>query len=179
MSFDIHSTFPKSHRVKPTLLLILLTWSHTPLQQRPYHVSAAEHDITATQVNDMLQHSVITLSSCLSSSPVVLVRKKDGSIRFCMDYRRINKITQKDAYPLPRIDDAINCLQGAKYSSSLDLRSGYWQVPMAECNRPKTEFVMSNGLYEFTVMMDSILRFYAAWSGTCVCVILTTSSSLS
>lgn len=111
----------------------------------------------------------------------MLVKKKDGSIRFCVDYRRLNKITRKDVYPLPRIDDALDSLQGAELFSSLDLRSGYWQVPMKEADRPKTAFVTPDGLYEFTVMpfglcnapatfermMDTILRGLK-WK-TCLC----------
>lgn len=148
------------------------TGHHTPLRQRPYRVSQAERDVITQHVDEMLQRGVIQHSHSPWASPVVLVRKKDGSIRFCVDYRRLNNITRKDVYPLPRIDDALDCLQGAEFFSSLDLRSGYWQVPMAEPDRPKTAFVTPDGLYEFNVMpfglcnapatfermMDSVLR---------------------
>lgn len=148
------------------------TGSHSPLRQRPYRVSAAERRIIEEQVDDMLHRGVIRPSNSPWASPVVLVKKKDGSIRFCVDYRRLNKITRKDVYPLPRIDDALDSLQGAEFFSSLDLRSGYWQVPMADADRPKTAFVTPDGLYEFNVMpfglcnapatfermMDTILR---------------------
>lgn len=128
------------------------TGSHQPLRQRPYRVSAEERRVITTQVEDMLRRDVIQPSHSPWASPVVLVRKKDGSIRFCVDYRRLNKVTRKDVYPLPRIDDALDSLQGAEFFSSLDLRSGYWQVPMAAADRQKTAFITPDGLYEFKVM---------------------------
>lgn len=148
------------------------TGSHSPVRQRAYRVSSAERQVITEKVDDMLKRDVIRPSQSPWASPVVLVKKKDGSIRFCVDYLRLNKVTRKDVYPLPRIDDALDCLQGAEFFSSLDLRSGYWQVPLADADRPKTAFVTPDGLYEFNVMlfglcnapatfermMDSILR---------------------
>ena len=78
--------------------------------------------------------------------------KKDGSQRFCVDYREVNAATVKDAYPLPRIDDSLSALSGAKWFSTLDLASGYWQVPMDPASSGKAAFVTTSGLYEWTVM---------------------------
>lgn len=143
-----------------------------PLRQRPYRVSLSERETISTQVDTLLSKHIIQPSTSPWSSPVVLVRKKDGSIRFCVDYRRLNKVTKKDVYPMPRIDDALDSLRGARYFSSLDLRSGYWQVPMSESDKEKTAFVTPDGLFEFNVMpfglsnapatfermMDTVLR---------------------
>lgn len=147
------------------------TGSAQPIRQKPYRVSPAEREIISEQV-EMLTKGVIQESSSPWAAPVILVKKKDGTWRFCVDYRRLNNVTKKDVYPLPRIDDAIDCLYAASYFSSVDLRSGYWQIPMHIEDKEKNAFVMPDGLFEFKVMpfglcntpamferfMDTILR---------------------
>ena len=100
-------------------------------------------------VKDMLEADVIRESDSPYSSNVVLVRKKDGSLRFCIDYRVLNSKTRKDAYMLPRFDDIIDTIRGAKFFSKLDLRSGYWQVEVEEQDKAKTAFSVGNlGFFE-------------------------------
>jgi hypothetical protein len=100
----------------------------------------------------MLRTKVIEPSRSPWSSPVVLVPKKDGSIRFCVDYRRLNDVTIKDKYALPRIDDALASLSGNKYFKSLDLSQGYLQIPMDPKDKEKTAFITDSGLYHFNVI---------------------------
>ena len=97
----------------------------------------------------MLAIGVIRESTSPFSSNVVIVRKKDGTIRFCIDCRKLNQRTEKDAYPIPRIDDTLHSLAGSKYFISVDLKSGYWQVELKETDKSKTAFqVGSLGFYE-------------------------------
>ena len=103
-------------------------------------------------INNMREQGVIQPSKSPWASPVVLVPKKDGTQHFCIDYRRLNGITKKDVYPLPRVDDILDTLGDAKYLSSLDLASGYWQVTLDPNSCPKTAFTTYNGLYEFVRM---------------------------
>ena len=91
-------------------------------------------------VSDMLSQGVITPSQSPWASPIVLVRKKGGGIRFCVDYRRLNQATKLDEFPLPRIDDTLDLLAGTRYFSTLDLAAGYWQVGMEQGSQEKTAF---------------------------------------
>ena len=103
------------------------------------------------QIDEVLRKDVIQKSSNPCASGIVMVKKKDGSKRFCVDYRRLNDITIKDAYPLPRIDDSLDQLSGVQWFSCLDLNSGYWQVEVEESDRPKAAFASKRGLFEFKV----------------------------
>ncbi|UYV80763.1 hypothetical protein LAZ67_19001657 [Cordylochernes scorpioides] len=111
-----------------------------------------ERRLIQDEVNKMIENHIVKPSESLWSYPVILVRKKDGTWRFCVEYRRLNKITKKDAYPLPRIDDALDSLAGSSNFSTMDLRSGYWQIEVDEKDREKTAFITPDGLYEFRVM---------------------------
>lgn len=115
-------------------------------------MSRAEQEITKDIVNELLRNGIIRESSSSYVSPVVLVKKKNGETRMCIDFRKLNSITTKDNYPLPCIDDQIDRLEGATYFTSLDLRSGYHQIPLEENSKPFTAFVTPNGQYEYNRM---------------------------
>lgn len=118
----------------------------------PYRIAPGRRQIVEQNLREMLQDNVIVPSKSPWASPIVLAPKKDGTLRFCIDYRKLNSMTIRDAYPIPRIDDTLDSLQEAKFFSTLDLRSGYWQVEMEEKSREKTAFITHKGLYEFRVM---------------------------
>ena len=120
-----------------------------PFKQPYRRIPPGMYDEVRQHVKEMLDIGVIRESNSPYSSNVVLVRKHDGSLRFCIDYRMLNARTRKDAYMLPRFDDVVDNLSGAQYFSKLDLRSGYWQVPLAEKDKAKTAFSVGNlGFYE-------------------------------
>ena len=117
----------------------------------------------ARQLKKMQEARVIQPSSSPWASPVVMVRKKDGSHRFCVDYHHLNSLTKSDTYPLPRIDDLLDQLGQCKYFSTLDLASGYWQIRVARESREKTTFVTPQGLFEFLVMPFGLTNAPAAF----------------
>jgi hypothetical protein len=123
-----------------------------PINSRPYNVPPDEQNFIKEEIERMLESGIIQPSESPWTSPVVLVRKKNGKLRFCVDYRKLNSITKKDAYPLPRIQEMLNTLAGSQWFSTLDLASGYWQVMMDPKDREKTAFITKYGIYEFNVM---------------------------
>ena len=104
------------------------------------------------ELEEMKVHKIIEPANSDWAAPMVLVKKKDGTLRLCVDYRRLNTTTQADAYPMPRIEDMIDQLGKAKYLTTLDLTKGYWQVPVAKRDRPKTVFTTPFGLFQFLRM---------------------------
>ena len=130
----------------------IYTGEHAPIKQRPRREPLGMRDIIKEELQKMEEQGVIEPSNSPWASPVVLVKKKDGTVRFCIDYRKVNEVTEKDAYPLPRIEDNLDSLKGAKWFSTLDLASGYWQVEMEEEDKAKTAFCTKYGLFQFNVM---------------------------
>ena len=123
-----------------------------PIKQQPRRVPVQMNEEINSQIDTRLKENVIKESSSPWASNIVMVKKKDGTSRLCVDYRKLNDVTVKDAYPLPRIDDSLVQLSGSKWFFSLDLNSGYWQVETDPKDREKTAFTSRKGLFEFVVM---------------------------
>jgi transposase InsO family protein len=120
-----------------------------PVASQPYRVGPTARESISKEVDRMLSMDVIEPCSGPWASPIVLIPKPDGSIRFCVDYRRLNKVTRKDSYALPRMDDCIDSLGTAQFFSTLDANAGYWQISVAPEDRDKTAFTSHRGLYRF------------------------------
>ena len=147
------------------------TGDNPPIRQRPYRVAETQRGIIEEHVTDMLNRGIIQPSTSPWASPIILVKKKDGTDRFVVDFRRLNAVTHKDSYPLPRIDDALHALNGTKYFSSMDLMSGYWQVEMEPESREHTAFITYGGLYEFLVVLFGLTNAPSTYQRLMECVL--------
>ena len=147
------------------------TGNAQPIRQRarrlPYHQQKEVSEL----LNDMLSRGIIEPSQSPWASPIVLVKKRDGSVRFCVELRKLNNVSRKDAQPLPRIDDTLDSLGGACYFSTLDLSSGYWQVAVGPNDKEKTAFVTPFGLYQFRVMPFGLCNAPATFQRLMECVL--------
>ena len=123
-----------------------------PVSMAPYRMSASELAELKKQLEDLLDKKFVRPSVSPWGAPVLLVKKKDGSMRLCIDYRQLNKVTIKNRYPLPRIDDLMDQLVGAHVFSKIDLRSGYHQIKVKDEDMQKTAFRTRYGHYEYLVM---------------------------
>ena len=128
------------------------TGSNRPIRQALRRHPRAHLDEIDKQVDGLLQNRLVEPAASPWASNVVLVRKKDDSFRLCVDYRRLNSVTYKDSYPLPHIDTCLGSMNGAVWFSTLDLRSGYHNIPIKESDRDKTAFITRRGCFRYTVM---------------------------
>ena len=126
-----------------------------PKKQTSQRIPFAAREEVDKQIDEMESTGVIRPSSSAWASPIVLVKKKDGGMRFCVDSRQLNSVTKKDTYPLPRIDDLLDQLGKARFFSTLDLAAGYWQIRMAPEAQEKMAFVTRRGLYELPLLPSS------------------------
>jgi transposase InsO family protein len=138
--------------------------SSAPIKQRYYPISPAMQTIVNQELDKMLDLGVVEPSRSPWSSPILLVPKKDKTYRFCVDYRKLNQATERDAYPLPYVSQTLDKLRDARYLTSLDIKSAYWQIPMAESSRPYTAFtVPGRGLFQFRRLPFGLHNAPATW----------------
>lgn len=128
----------------------------TPFKQRARPIHPHDYEAVRRHLRDLLEAGVIRESSSPFASPVVVVRKKNGDVRLCIDYRKLNLQTIKDAYPLPNLEESFSALTGSRWFSVLDLKSGYYQIQMCEEDKPKTAFVTPLGFWEFNQMPQGV-----------------------
>ncbi len=123
-----------------------------PVHWQPYRAGMRAQQEEADEIDQMLRMKVFEPSCSEWASPIVLVPKSDGSLRFCVDYRRLNALTIRDSYPLPRMDECIDSPGEATIFTASDCNSGYWQIPIDPSNRDKTTFKSHFGTYRFVRM---------------------------
>ncbi len=148
------------------------------VRSRPYRLPEHKKKVVQSELEALLEMGVIEESHSDWASPIVLVPKTDGSVRFCVDYRKVNAVSKFDAYPMPRVDELLDRLGTARFYSTLDLTKGYWQIPLSPLSKEKSAFTTPFGLHQFVTLpfglfgapatfqrlMDKILRPHTAYA---------------
>lgn len=166
LSEIIEETFSKmgSKLGCTTLVEHVITTDEAPIKQRHYPLSPALQKQVNTELDNMLADGIIEPSNSPWSSPIILVKKSDGNYRFCVDYRQLNRVTKRDAYPLPFVSSTLDKLRDAHFLTTLDIKSAYWQIPLSESSKPLTAFVVpTRGLFQFTRMPFGLHNAPATW----------------
>lgn len=154
------STLGRTDRVKH----VIDTGDALPIKQRYYNVSPARQKLINEELDRMLQLGVVEPSKSAWSSPIMLLDKPDGSKRFVVDFRAVNAVSRKDAYPLPQVTTILDRLRDARFLSSLDIKSAYWQIELEESSKEKTAFAIpGRGLYQFVTMPFGLCGAPATW----------------
>eukprot|EP00795_Rhopilema_esculentum_P011292 gene11292-biopygen11554 len=149
---DVFAANTKKPQQTPLVKHRIITNDALPVNRKQHRVPVAWQDELKQQVSEMLSNGIIRPSASPWNAPVLLVKKKDNSIRFVCDFRGVNDVTKRDTYPLPHIKDVIDKMAGARYWSTLDAASAYWSIPLVESDKEKTAFSSPNGKFEFNVM---------------------------
>lgn len=123
--------------------------TQAPIQVKQYPIPFAVQKAVDKEIDDMLQQGIIEKSVSQYSSPIVVVKKPDNTIRLCVDFRQVNKILRDDCEPIPRIDTMFGNVTKKRYFSKIDFAKGYWQIPMSEESKPITAFATPSGLYQY------------------------------
>ena len=160
---DVFTEKSKSPTVTPNASHLIDTGDGLPVKHKQRRVSPATQAQIDEQVNEMLKNGICRPSDSPWSSAIILVTKKDGGTRFVVDYRALNDLTRKDAYPMPNPRHILDCLCGDSYFTSLDCASAYWAVPIDERDRPKTAFSTPRGHYEMTRMAFGLCNSQATY----------------
>ena len=152
--YDHRDTFPSSSSDLGYCFLEhdIDTGNSRLIKQSPRRPPIAAREAEDEILDEMLETAVIEPSNSSCASPVCLVEKKDGTFRFCIDYRRVNAVSKKDAYPIPDIQDALDNLRGSRYFATIDLLSGFWQLGMTDRAKERSAFCTRRGLFQFTRM---------------------------
>ncbi|CAF4540750.1 unnamed protein product, partial [Didymodactylos carnosus] len=141
---------------KTTIPHTIRTADNPPVNSRPYRGSEQQQQALRNILKNMSASHQIRPSTSPWSSPVLLVKKKDGDYRFVVDYRKLNNVTVKDSFPIPTIESTLKQLSGHSYFTKLDLKSGYFQIPIREDDKQKTAFITTTGLWEFNVLPQGL-----------------------
>jgi transposase InsO family protein len=162
---QIWSIFKKHHQLFDTTTTtiaetdtphIICTENKPPTTSRPYPQTIDKQNATFEIIQQMIKNKQIRPSYSQYSAPILLIKKRDGSYRFIVDYRKLNNITIQDKFPLPNLEQALQMVGGRRYYSKLDLRSGYFQIPIKDDDKHKTAFITTHGLFEFNVLAQGL-----------------------